>query len=87
MAVNWVFNPNATLGLVGVTPMETSTAGVTVNELDPDNPAIDALIVTEPGVSAVLSPVAPTLLLTAAMVESEELQFTTLVKSCFELSL
>jgi hypothetical protein len=46
----------AMLGFEGVTPMDTSVAGVTVNAVDPVVPPKVAEMVTEPGVSAVPSP-------------------------------
>jgi hypothetical protein len=70
------------LGLVGVTAMETSFAGVTVNVVDPDILPDVPVIVVEPAVAEVASP-AP---LMAATDVADELQVTDCVRSCVVLS-
>ena len=77
----------AMLGFMGVTPMDTNVAAVTVSMVDPDTPPSEAVIMAEPGISAVTSSVAPVAWLTAPTVMDEEFQVTASVKSCAELSL
>jgi hypothetical protein len=72
------------LGFAGVTPIETSVAAVTFRVVDPDTPPSVAVIVVEPGLSAVVSPFDPDVLLTEAAVVAEELQVAKLVRSCVE---
>ena len=74
------------LGFAGVTPIDTSVAGVTVKRVDADIPAKVAVIVTEPGLSARPSPSYPDALLTVATLGSELLHWTCAVSICVELS-
>jgi hypothetical protein len=76
----------AILGFAGVTPIDTSIAGVTVNTVDALVPLKVAKIVTEPGVRAVPRPSYPDALLTVVTVGSEELHMTCAVRTCVELS-
>ena len=56
VAVNCLEVPSAKLGLVGVTEIETSTAGVTVISVVPDTDPKVAVIVAVPDVTGVASP-------------------------------
>jgi hypothetical protein len=76
----------AMLAIAGVTPIETRVAAVTVSVVDPDTAPSVAVIVEDPGLTAVVTPVVPAVLLTVAIVGAEELQVTMLVRSCIELS-
>ena len=73
--------PAAMPGLVGVTWMDTSVAGVTESVVDPAMLPDVAVIVVKPEASAVANP-----LLTVATPVSDELQVTDAVKSCVVLS-
>lgn len=86
MAVNCPVVPNAMLGLVGVTIMDTSVAEVTVSAVDPDILPDTAVIVVEPAATEVASPLEPAELLTAATAAADELQLTDVVRSCVVLS-
>ena len=66
--------------------METSVAGVTVKALVTDTLPRAAVIVTDPGLAAVASPLDPDALLTEATAMLEELQVTEAVRLCVELS-
>jgi hypothetical protein len=46
----------AILEFAGVTPIDTSVAGVTVKPVEPDTAPSVAVIVTDPGASAEVSP-------------------------------
>jgi hypothetical protein len=74
------------LGLAGVTAIDTRVAGVTVKMVDPETAPLAALIVVDPGLIAVASPLDPEALLTAATAVAEEAQPTVAVKFCVELS-
>jgi hypothetical protein len=74
------------LGLVGVTTMDTSVAGVTVSMVDPDILPDVAVIVVEPAAAEVASPLVPAVLSTAATAAADELQVTDSVRSCVVLS-
>ena len=56
-ALNCVVPPSGTVGASGVTAIETSVAGVTVSDADPETEPSVALIVDVPLVSAVAVPV------------------------------
>jgi hypothetical protein len=58
VAVNCTVPPSGTVGASGDTAIDTSVAGVTVNEAEPDTDPSVALIVDVPVVSAVAVPVA-----------------------------
>jgi hypothetical protein len=74
------------LGLVGVIAMDTSVAGVTVRVVDPDMPPEVAVIVVDPVATEKADPLEPAALLIVATVRSDELQATSVVKSCVVLS-
>jgi len=59
MAVNCSAVPLTMLGLVGVTAMDMSVAGVTVRAVDPDILPDVAAIVVKPAAAAVASPLEP----------------------------
>ena len=74
------------LGLVGVTAMDTSVAGVTVSVVDPDILPVVAVIVVEPAAAEATSPLEPAALLMAATAAADEFQVTAVVRSCVVLS-
>ena len=74
------------LGLVGVTPMDTSVAGVTVSVVVPWILPDVAVIVVGPVATEVASPLDPAALLIVATPVSDELQVTAAVKSWVVLS-
>jgi hypothetical protein len=82
MAVNCSVSPAGTLGLAGVTAIDSKTAAVIVNPVVPVTPSRVADIVTGPGLTALASPA----LLMVAQVVSEEAQFTSVVRFSVELS-
>jgi hypothetical protein len=86
VAVNCCVVPLRMLGFVGVTAMDTSVAEVTVSVVDPDLPPDIALIVVEPAVAEVASPLDPAELLMAATAAVDEYQVTAVVRSCVVLS-
>jgi hypothetical protein len=86
VAVNCRVVPNAMLGLVGVTVMDTSVAEVTVSVVEPDMLPDVAVMVVEPATIEVASPWEPAALLMAATAAVDELQLTAAVKSCVVLS-
>ena len=77
----------AIVGFAGVTPMETSVAAVTVRVIVPDTPPEVAVMVVEPALSAVASPMVLAVLLIEATAELDELQVTDAEISFFEPSL
>ena len=81
----WVV-PDAMLGLVGVTAMDTSVAEVTVRVVDPEMIPDAAVIVVEPAATEVAIPSEPAALLMIATPVDEELQVTVAVRFCVELS-
>ncbi len=81
MAVNCCFVPRAMLGLMGVTAMDNSMAGVTVSVVVPWIVPDVAVIVVDPVATEVANPLDPPALLIAATPVSEELQVTDAVKS------
>jgi hypothetical protein len=86
VAMNCWFVPFAMLGLVGVTAMDTSVAGVTVRVVDPDVLPDVAVIVVEPAATEVADPLEPTALLMVATPVLDELQVAVVVRSCVVLS-
>ena len=72
------------LGLVGVTAMDTSVAGVTVSVVVPDILPDVAVIVVEPAATEVANPLDPAALLIAATAALDEFQVATIVKFCVE---
>jgi len=88
VAVNCFVVPSGILGLVGVTAMDTSVAGVTVNAVLPDMFVAGsmAVIVAEPVPAAVAKPDEPDTLLIPATPVEDEFQITDAVISWVELS-
>ena len=82
VAVNCLVVPRAMLGLVGVSWIETSVAGVTVSVVWPDTPENVAVIVVEPVAPEVASPVE----LIVATAVLDESHVTDALRSWFELS-
>ncbi len=82
VAMNCLVVPVGMLGLVGVTAMDTSVAGVTVNASDPEMFPEVAVTVVEPAAAAVAKPE----LLIGATAVLDELQTTVVVRSCVVLS-
>jgi hypothetical protein len=74
------------LGLVGVTAMDTSVAGVTVRVVEPDILPDFAVTVVEPVATEVANPLEPAALLMVATAAADELQVTAAVRFCVELS-
>jgi len=85
--VNCSLVPAAILGLVGVTAIETSVAGVTVSPVEADTPLIDAPMVVVPTAEPLAKPFEPLALLIAAVLELDELQLTDEVRFWVVLSL
>ena len=80
-------SPLGRVEFIGVTPIDTSVAVVTVSVMFADTVPRVAATVLDPGLNARTSPADPAALLTEATAELEELQVTALVRSCVELSL
>ena len=74
------------LGLVGVTAMDTSVAGVTVSVVVPDMLPKVAVIVVEPEATDVANPLEPAALLMAETAVLDEFQVTAVVKFCVDPS-
>ena len=74
------------LGLVGVTPIDTSVADVTVSVVLPETVPDVAVRVVGPGATEVARPLEPAVLLTEATAAADELQVTDAVRSCVVLS-
>ncbi len=73
------------VGVAGVTANDTSVAGVMVRETPPDTLPAEAMMIAEPGLTAVASPLEPAALLIPAT-PLEEFQVTEKLGSCAELS-
>jgi len=86
VAVNCRVVPSTMLGLVGVTDMDTSVAGVTVSVVDPDILPDVAVIVVEPTATDVAKPLEPAALLMVATLPVNEPQVTAVVRFCVVLS-
>ena len=82
VAVNCRVVPSTTLGLAGVTAMETSVAAVTVSVVDPETPPDVAVIVVVPAATGVANPSEPAALLIVATPVVDELQVTVVVRFC-----
>ena len=80
--MNWGVAPTATLGLAGVTAMETSVAAETVNTVEPETLPDVAEMVVVPMVSVDASPA----VLMVATLSVAEAQVTLDVRSSVELS-
>lgn len=82
IAANCCVSPRATLGLTGVTAIETTTAGFTVNaaafEVTPPKTAVMEAV---PGPTAVASPCDPAVLLTVAIAASDVVHVAKEVRS------
>jgi hypothetical protein len=77
----------ASVGAAGVTPIDTSAAGVTVNVTPGEvTPPKAAVIDVVPTATAVAWPSKPAALLIVAVVGTEELHVTAVVRTCIELS-
>src|SRR6185369_11757426 len=76
----------AMTGFVGVTAMDFRVAGVTVRTVEPEMSPDVALMVVVPAARAAALPIVPAALLMVALVASEELQVTVVVRSCVLLS-
>ena len=87
IALREVLKPFGKVEFIGVTPIDTRVADVTVSAVVADTPPKVAVMVVDPGVSAAASPVEPDELLIEATAEADELQVTAVVRSCVELSL
>ena len=86
MAVNCFVVPSAILGLVGVTSIDTSVAGVTVSVVLPEIVPDIALTAVEPAATGVARPLEPAVLLTVATAAADEVQVTDAVRSCWSCS-
>jgi hypothetical protein len=78
-------SPLGKLGFAGVTPIDTRVAGVTFRVVEPDTPLMVAVMLVEPGLTAVTSPWEPAALLIEAIVGAE-FQVTVAVRSWVVLS-
>ena len=74
------------LGFNGMTAMEERVASVTVRFVDPEMSPDVAVMVVVPAVREVAIPFVPVTLLMVALLTSEELQVTDVVRSCVLLS-
>ena len=74
-------------GSWGVTPIDTRVAAVTVSVVEPETLSRVAMIVVEPALTVVASPMLADALLTDATAVLAELQVTDEETSCFEPSL
>ena len=74
------------LGLVGVTAMDTSVAGVTVKVVDPEIFPDIGVIVVNPAAVEVANPLEPVALLIVATPVLDEPHATVVVRSCVVLS-
>jgi len=82
IALNWTINPLGVEGYGAVTDMDVTRAGLTVNAGDFETPAKVAVIEAIPAETAVICPWDPIVLLTIAIVVSEELHTVWSVKFC-----
>lgn len=74
------------LGFGGVTPIDTSVAGVTVRDAAPDTLPLAAVIVTDPVPMLVAKPFDPEALLMDTTLVFEDVQATVAVRFWVELS-
>ena len=86
VAVNCCVVPSAIDGFVGVMPIETSVAGVTVSAVEPLTGPETALMVVVPAATLVARPFEPEALLSVAADVSEDAHVADAVKSWVELS-
>ena len=86
MAVKRCVEPSAMLGLDGVTAIDTRVAGVTVSVVEPETLPDAAVIVVEPAVTEVASPLEPAALLIVATPVDDVLHVTEVDRSCVVLS-
>jgi len=82
VAVNCLVKPFATLGMAGVTWIETSCAGVTLRRVDPDMAPDLAVIVVGPTAAGVARPCVPAALLIVAAAVALEDHVTCVVRFC-----
>lgn len=87
VAVNCSVSPLGKVELLGVTPIDTRAAAVTVSGVEPETLPSAALTVVEPCAVAVARPFDPEALLMAATVPAEELHVTCEVRFCVDPSL
>ena len=73
--------PSAIEGLIGVTAIDTSVAGVTIRRVEPLTEPEVAAIVVDPAAKPVAEPWDPAALLTTAVPSSDELHDTSEVRS------
>jgi hypothetical protein len=73
-------------GFAGVTPIDTRVAAVTVKVVEPDTEPRVAVIVADPMLADVASPLDPAALLTDATAGVPDCQVTAVVRSCVEWS-
>lgn len=87
MATNCCVMPFAMVGFAGVTPMETSAAGVTV-KVTAGETTLPRVAVTEvvPGATAVANPCVPVAMLMVAVAVVEDVHVTSAVMVWTELS-
>jgi hypothetical protein len=79
VSASWLVEPLMTMGAAGVTAMETSVAGVTVNIAVPEMLPEVAVMVVEPTVKAVAVPMVDPVVLMVATVVLDDAQVTVLV--------
>lgn len=85
VAVNCALDPDAMLGLPGVTEMDCKVALLTISVVVPETLPDRAVIVLLPAATEVATPLKPVALLMVAVPVLEELQVTDLVRSCVVL--
>jgi hypothetical protein len=86
MAAYWRVPPIVSVAPAGVTAIETSCAPVTAKVVDEETEPEAAVMVAVPTPELAARPFEPAVLLITAMLALEELQVTTLVRSCVLLS-
>ncbi len=79
-------SPFGSVEVLGVTPIDTRVAGVTVSGVEPETVPSNAVMVVDPCAAAVATPFEPLALLTLAMLVADELQLTAEVRFCVVLS-
>jgi len=87
VAVNCSVLPFGRLELLGVTPIDTNVAGVTLSDVDPEMLPSDAVMVLDPCAAAVATPFDPAALLMLATAVEDEFQATWDVRFCVVPSL
>lgn len=82
MAVNCCLTPTGSVGLVGETAIETTTADETINKVLPVLPPKVAAMVVGPTARPLARPIEPAALLMLALLVSEELHTACVVTGC-----